>query len=68
MPCVNITLAKRGVTLEQKKHIISEITKLLVDTLGVRPQATLIFLQEVETDSCGLEGITLTEFRKRQAQ
>ena len=67
MPFVNIKLARDGATREQKEALISGATKLLQDVLGKKPQATVVLIEEVETDNWGVGGESLTTRRARES-
>ncbi|MEI7188847.1 4-oxalocrotonate tautomerase family protein [Dickeya dianthicola] len=66
MPFVNIRITKDGATAEQKKQLIAGVTQLLVDTLGKNPATTVVIIDEVDTDSWGIGGQSVTE-RRQQA-
>jgi 4-oxalocrotonate tautomerase len=65
MPYVNIRITREGVTAEQKKRLIEGATQLLVDVLGKNPKTTVVVIDEVDTDSWGIGGETITERRRR---
>jgi len=67
MPYVNVRITKDGVTAEQKKQIIAEITDTLQRVLGKNPDHTHIIIDEVETDNWGFSGKTTTELRQKNA-
>jgi len=67
MPFVNIKLARDGATREQKEALIGGVTRLLQDVLGKKPQATLVLIEEVETDNWGVGGESLTTRRARES-
>lgn len=54
MPYVNIKITREGATPEQKAALIDGATRLLVDVLGKNPQATVVVIDEVETDNWGI--------------
>ena len=66
MPYVNIKITKEGATTEQKAKLIQGATKLLVDVLGKNPQTTVVVIEEVDTDSWGIGGESITVRRKRE--
>ena len=68
MPYVNVRITKDGVTIEQKRRIVEQITRTLVDVLGKRPEHTHIIIDEVEPDNWGFAGMLTTEYRERQAR
>lgn len=61
MPYVNVRVTKTGVTREQKKQIIAEITDTLVRVLNKNPETTYIIIDEVETDNWGYKGQLTTD-------
>ena len=65
MPYVNIRITREGVTAEQKKKLIEGATQLLVDVLGKNPKTTVVVIDEVDTDSWGIGGESITERRRR---
>lgn len=65
MPFVNIKITNEGVTPEKKADLIKGVTKLLQDILGKNPQTTVVVIEEVDTDSWGIGGETVTARRKR---
>ena len=68
MPYVNVRITKDGATIEQKRRIVEQITRTLVDVLGKRPEHTHIIIDEVEPDNWGFAGMLTTEYRERQAR
>ena len=66
MPYVNIKITKEGATAEQKEKLIQGTTQLLFDVLGKKPQTTYVVIDEVDTDSWGVGGETITAKRKRE--
>ncbi len=67
MPYVNVRITKDGVTAEQKKQIIEEMTQTLVKVLGKKPEHTHIIIDEVEPENWGFAGMLTTEFRKQSS-
>lgn len=65
MPFVNIKITNEGVTPEKKAALIKGTTELLQNVLGKNPQTTIVVIEEVETDSWGIGGETITARRKR---
>lgn len=66
MPYVNVRITKDGVTAEQKKQIVEEITQTLVKVLGKRPEHTHIIIDEIEPENWGFAGMLTTEFQKQR--
>ncbi len=63
MPFVNVMVTREGVTNDQKRRVISGVTKLLQDELGKDPRTTHVVIQEVETENWGVGGLPCLEFR-----
>ncbi|HEX7386964.1 MAG TPA: 4-oxalocrotonate tautomerase family protein [Castellaniella sp.] len=68
MPFVNIKITREGATAEQKAKLIEGATQLLVDVLGKNPKTTFVVIEEVDTDSWGIGGETVTTLRVRARQ
>ena len=64
MPYVSVRITKDGVTVEQKKRVVEEITRTLVDVLGKRPEHIHVIIDEVEPENWGYAGVLTTEYRK----
>jgi 4-oxalocrotonate tautomerase len=67
MPLVNIKITREGATPEQKAALIQGATELLRTTLGKNPATTIVIIEEVETDSWGIGGVSVTARRRRGA-
>jgi 4-oxalocrotonate tautomerase len=65
MPYVNVRITKDGVTREQKKQIVAEITDTLARVLNKKPEHTHIVIDEIETDNWGFAGMLTTDYRAR---
>jgi 4-oxalocrotonate tautomerase len=65
MPYVNVRITKDGVTVEQKRQIVEEITETLVKVLGKKPEYTHIIIDEVEPENWGFAGMLTTDYRKQ---
>lgn len=65
MPYVNIKITREGATPAQKAELIRGVTQLLVDVLGKNPATTVVTIDELDTDSWGIGGQTVTELRRR---
>lgn len=59
--CVRIT--RDGVTREQKREIVAEITATLERVLGKRPEHTHVVIHEVEPENWGFAGMPTPEYR-----
>jgi 4-oxalocrotonate tautomerase len=66
MPYVNVRVTRDGVTAEQKRQIVEEITDTLVRVLGKRPEHTHIIIDEVEPENWGFAGMLTTDYRRSQ--
>ncbi|AEV85149.1 tautomerase [Actinoplanes sp. SE50] len=64
MPYINVKITREGVTREQKRRIIGEMTQVLVDVLGKDPRTTFVVIDEVELDDWGIGGLPVPEFRR----
>lgn len=67
MPFVNIKITNEGVTPEKRARLIAGATRLLQEVLGKNPQTTVVVIEEVDTDSWGIGGETVSQRRKRGA-
>lgn len=65
MPYVNVKITKDGVTAEQKKRVVEEITNTLVTVLGKKPEHIHIVIDEIEPENWGFAGMLTTEYRER---
>ena len=65
MPYVNIKITKDGVTTQQKKQIVEEVTQTLVTVLGKKPEHIHIVIDEVEPENWGFAGMLTTDYRKQ---
>ena len=65
MPFVNVKITRDGVTPEKKAEVIRRVTQVMVDVLGKNPATTMVLIEEVETDNCGVAGETVTVRRKQ---
>lgn len=65
MPYVNIRITREGATATQKAELIRGVTKLLQDVLGKNPATTFVIIDEVDTDSWGIGGESVTVRRAR---
>ncbi|MFJ5298484.1 4-oxalocrotonate tautomerase family protein [Pseudomonas sp. RC10] len=70
MPYVNIKITREGTspgasatTPEQKKALIQGVSQLLLDVLGKPLDSTFVVIDEVDLDSWGVGGVTVTEYR-----
>ena len=56
MPYINIKITREGTTAEQKAELIKGATELLARVLNKNPKTTVVTIEEVDTDSCGIGG------------
>jgi 4-oxalocrotonate tautomerase len=68
MPYVNVRITKDGVTAEQKRRIVEEITQTLSSVLGKKPEHTHIIIDEIEPENWGFAGMLTTEYRGSQEE
>lgn len=66
MPYINVKITKDGVTTEQKRRIVEEMTQTLVSVLNKKPEHIHIVIDEVEPENWGFAGMLTTEFRKQK--
>jgi 4-oxalocrotonate tautomerase len=66
MPYVNVRITKDGVTVEQKRRLVEEITETLVSVLGKKPEHIHIIIDEIEPENWGFAGMLTTEYLKRR--
>ena len=62
---VNIKITKEDATNEQKAELIKGVTDLLSEVLGKNPATTVVTIDEIEIDNCGIGGESVTVKRKR---
>lgn len=55
MPYINVQILK-GATREQKKEVVEQMTKTLVDVLDKQPEHIHIVIDEVDADNWGYSG------------
>ncbi len=66
MPYVNIKVTDEGVTVEQKRQLISGASQLLQKVLNKDPSTTHVVIDEVDTDNWGVGDESVTQLRARQ--
>jgi 4-oxalocrotonate tautomerase len=66
MPYVSVRITRDGVTVEQKKQVVEQITRTLVEVLGKRPEHIHIIIDEVEPENWGFAGMLTTDYREAQ--
>jgi len=67
MPYVNVKILNDGVTADQKRKIVQDITQSLVTTLGKKPEHIHIVIDEVNPENWGYAGQLTTEYLAQQA-
>jgi 4-oxalocrotonate tautomerase len=65
MPYVNIKVTDEGVTVEQKKRLISGASQLLQKILNKDPGSTYVVIDEVNTDNWGVGHESVSEMRRK---
>nr|WP_315494631.1 4-oxalocrotonate tautomerase family protein [uncultured Rhodoferax sp.] len=65
MPIVNLQLIA-GLSLDQKRTLVAEITQTLSRVIGAKPERTHILIQEVADEDWGLEGRLVLDRRAQQ--
>lgn len=58
MPVVQVQML-RGRTSEQKRLLIAEITRVMVDVTGVRGDRVNVIINELEAENWGRDGIPI---------
>jgi 4-oxalocrotonate tautomerase len=65
MPVVTVRITRDGVTADQKRQVVAEITQTLQRVLGKRPEHTHVIIEEVDPENWGFAGMLTTEYRKQ---
>ncbi|MFO7653869.1 MAG: 4-oxalocrotonate tautomerase family protein [Candidatus Krumholzibacteriia bacterium] len=65
MPYVNIRITREGATADQKAALVAGATELLQRVLGKNPATTVVVIDEIDPDSWGIGGETVTVRRAR---
>jgi 4-oxalocrotonate tautomerase len=60
MPFLNIQLMK-GRTIEQKRKLVSSVTKAVCESVDVVPEKVRIVLSEMEAEDCAIAGILVVD-------
>jgi len=63
MPYVNVKITKDDVTTAQKRRLVADITRALVENLGKKPEHIHIVIDEVEPENWGYAGMLTPEYR-----
>ena len=56
MPIVNIHMLE-GRSLEKKRELVEKISRVIMDTLGARPEKVRVILSEMKHDNFAIGGI-----------
>lgn len=64
MPYISVRITKDGVSADQKKQIVEQMTQTLVSVLGKKPEHIHIIIDEVEPENWGFAGTLTAEERK----
>ena len=67
MPYVNVKITRDGVTPEQKRQIVEDITNSLVNTLGKKPEHIHIVIDEIEPENWGFAGVLTSDYRTKHS-
>lgn len=65
MPYVNVKITRDGITADQKKQLVEEITQTLVSVLGKKPEHIHIVIDEIELENWGYSGMLTTDYREQ---
>lgn len=60
MPFLNIQLMK-GRTIEQKRKLVSSVTKAVCESIGAAPEKVRIVLSEMEAKDCATAGVLVAD-------
>jgi len=60
MPYINLQITK-GSSRDQKKTVVEQMTKTLVDVLGKKPEHIHIVIDEVDEDNWGYKGMLTSD-------
>lgn len=60
MPIVQVHLIE-GRTTDQKRRLVTEMTRAVVDTLGVKPEDVRIILQDMARHDYGVGGMLIMD-------
>ena len=64
MPYVRIEITA-GATRDQKRALVADVTRSLIDNLGKRPEHIHVVIDEVAEENWGFEGMLTDEWRKQ---
>ena len=66
MPYVNVKITRGDVSTDQKRRIVQDISRSLVETLGKKPEHIHIVIDEIEPENWGFAGMLTSEWRAQQ--
>lgn len=64
MPYVNVRITNDGATVEQKRQIVEQITRTLVEVLGKKPEHTHVVIDEAQPQNWGYAGMLTDDYRR----
>jgi len=64
MPYVNVKITRDGVSADQKRKLVEDITASLVTHLGKRPEHIHIVIDEIDPENWGFAGMLTTDYRE----
>lgn len=68
MPVVHVQITRDGVTVEQKRQIVAEVTRTLHTVLGKRPEHAHVIIDEVDPENWGFAGVLTPEYRQQESK
>lgn len=68
MPYVNVKITRGDVSIDQKRRIVQDISRSLVETLGKKPEHIHIVIDEIAPENWGFAGMLTSEWRAREAK
>jgi 4-oxalocrotonate tautomerase len=68
VPYVSVRITRDGVTVEQKRQVVEQITRTLVSVLGKRPEHIHVIIDEVEPENWGYAGVLTPAYRAERGE
>jgi len=65
MPVINIELTREGVTREQKRALIQQVSDVVTNILNKDPNLTHVVIREIDTDNWGYGGEQVSVLREQ---
>jgi 4-oxalocrotonate tautomerase len=65
MPVINIELTREGVTREQKRQLIKQVSEVVTNILNKDPFLTHVVIREIDTDNWGYGGEQVSVMREQ---